>query len=185
MKLEKGKITGLFGINGSGKSTLLKIGIGFLKQDEGIVQINENRFWRKSKMKKAKMIAYLHQENFLPNDLKVKDIINSIRNEQIKTKLLKYDIINSILNNKIYSLSGGERRILEILLVLSLKRDYVFLDEPFTGLSPLNIEQISDIIKNEAAEGKGIIICDHYLNYSIPIAHTKYFLENGCCKLIG
>ncbi|MBM2814262.1 MAG: znuC [Ignavibacteria bacterium] len=185
LNIKKGKIVGLFGMNGCGKSTLLKIGIGALKQNEGLIIINGNRFTSKCTNKKYDFIAYLHQENFLPMDLTIKQLINNIKDNEVKEKLLKNEIISSNLNKKIGVLSGGENRFFEITLVLALNREYIFLDEPFTGLSPLNIEKVVEMIKFESNNGKGIIVCDHYINYSIPLADIKYMLHQGQCKVFS
>jgi len=183
LEIIKGKITGLFGKNGCGKSTLLKIGTGAIKQDNGIIIINSIRFNSKSTQKKFKYISYLHQDSFLLKDLTIKQIIENIKDEDSKDKLLNNNIIFRNLDVKIGSLSGGENRFFEISLILALNKEYIFLDEPFTGLSPVNIEKVVEMIKYEASCGKGIIICDHYLNYSVPIADRKYILEQGQCKV--
>ena len=184
LELIKGKITGLFGKNGCGKSTLLKIGAGAIKQDSGIIIINAHRFNSKSVFKKFRFISYLHQDAFLPKDLTINQIISNINNDVSKEKLLNNDIISRNSNVKIGQLSGGENRFFEISLILALNKEYIFLDEPFTGLSPVNIEKIVEMIRYEAKSGKGIIICDHYLNYSVPVADIKYVLEQGQCKII-
>ena len=184
LEILKGVITGLFGLNGCGKSTLLKIGIGSIRQDAGIIKINEQRFYSKSLNKKSDFIAYLHQSGFLPDDLTIKQILANVKDKDTKEMILNNEIVKMNSDKKIGSLSGGEKRFFEIALVLALNKEYIFLDEPFTGLSPVNIEKVVEMIKSEAANDKGIIICDHYFNYSVPIADIKYILQNGQCKII-
>lgn len=175
LEIKKGTITCLVGKNGSGKSTLFKIAAGQLQAKSGITRLNGNRFHKPSKKDRYMHIAYLPQKSFLPGLFRVKNLINDDR-------LLKDQQIHSIINNRIKDLSTGERRYVEFLFVLSLNRDFLLLDEPFTGLSPILIEKEIQHIKNAKTEGKGILISDHYRRYSNEIGEIFYLLDEGRLK---
>jgi ABC-type multidrug transport system ATPase subunit len=182
LAVPKGQVTGIFGTNGCGKSTLLKIGSGFLKQDEGLLIIDNNRFIKKNKYEKSKMIGYLCQESFLPKDIKISDLIKWINKDYIRNAIEEDELLKPVISNKIGTISGGEDRYLEILLVLLSDKKYLFLDEPFTGLAPKIIEQVLYWLKKTSDSGKGIILCDHYMHYSVPACDVKYIMKDGQCK---
>lgn len=175
LEVEKDKITCLIGKNGSGKSTLFKVASGQLQTDNGLTHINGDRFHRSSKKERFEHIAYLPQKSFLPKSLIVRELIEEDRFQQD-------EIIQRIINNKIRNLSTGERRYAEILFVLSLNRDFVLLDEPFTGLSPILVEKVIEHIQKVKKQGKGILISDHYMRYIVDIGDTFYLLEDGQTK---
>lgn len=175
LEVEKGKITCLIGRNGSGKSTLFKVASGQLHTENGLIHINGDRFHKPSKKERFEHIAYLPQKSFLPRSLIVRELIDEDRFQQD-------EIILRITNNKIKELSTGERRYVEILFVLSLNRDFVLLDEPFTGLSPILIEKVIEHIQEVKKQGKGVLISDHYMRYIVDIGDTFYLLEDGQIK---
>lgn len=175
LEVEKGKITCLIGRNGSGKSTLFQIAAGQLQTNNGLTFINGDRFHKTYKKERFEHIAYLPQISFLPKSLKVRNLIDIDRFQHD-------EIIRRILDNRIKKLSTGERRYVEILFVLSLNRDFVLLDEPFTGLSPILIENLIEHIQEVKEEGKGILISDHYMRYVVEIGDAFYLLEDGKIK---
>jgi len=182
LEIQPGKITALIGLNGSGKSTLLKIAAGQIKASSGITQINGERLYSKSLKKRFQSIGYLPQESMLPGDMKVTDLIdcfpseNSVRNDSFFKKLM---------NQNVKTLSGGERRILEISLLFSLNRDYFLLDEPFSGVEPYLIEQIIDRIRAEAQKKRGVLLTDHMHRYISDVADDGYLLHNRQCYNLG
>ena len=178
LEVEKGKITCLIGRNGSGKSTLFQIAAGQLQTNNGLTFINGDRFHKPSKKERFEHIAYLPQISFLPKSLKVRNLIDTDRFQHD-------EIIRRIFDNRIRKLSTGERRYVEILFVLSLNRDYVLLDEPFTGLSPIIIEKINQHIRNFKEQGTGILISDHYMRYVLDVGEVFYLLENGEVKTLS
>lgn len=180
LQFKKNKICGLFGRNGSGKSTLLKIGAGQIRPLQGIVFIEEEPFYSLSLRKRFFHIAYLPQETFLPSDLKVKNLFRIF--PAASQFLLDDEIINKWLDFRVSSLSSGQRRYLEVNLILSLERSYVLLDEPFTGIEPyLNENLVKKIIKY-ASLNRGILIADHYYHYLFPIVHDAYIINQGFCE---
>lgn len=175
LKIKVGTVCGLFGINGSGKSTLMKIAAGQLQPNSGIAEIDGFRLYKKAKHKRFTHIAYLPQDSMLPNDLKVKSIVKSFPKTE---DFFKNPLVQKISSQKVGELSGGERRYLEILLLFSLNRRFYLLDEPFTGVEPLIIELIIEMIKEEAKSGKGILISDHYHQYVLKASDYAYLLQN-------
>lgn len=182
LKIEPGEITGLFGANGSGKSTLLKIGAGMYKPSSGNVFINGNEFPPFQLRKRYQYIALLAQESFIPHDVTVNKLLEIIPDLDNYSK--NDELVKKILSQKISTLSGGELRYLEIKLIFSLNRDYYLLDEPFTGIEPKIIDQITNVILNNKSKGKGILLTDHYHRCVTGIVDTSYVLKNGQCRLL-
>jgi len=89
------------------------------------------------------------------------------------------------MNQTVRELSGGERRFLEILLIISLDRDFILLDEPFSGVEPRIIERIMEQIKNESEKGKGVLLTDHLHRYVLEAAEDAYLLQNRQCYELG
>ncbi len=182
LNAKEGNITGIFGRNGSGKSTLFNIGSGLILPSTGMVYINGEPFRKKSLMLRSREISYLFQETFLPKDLKVKDFVSKLpASEYIEQNPGPLSDLQKV---RISSLSGGELRYLELVLILSLDRQYILLDEPFTGVEPIIIEEMIKLIIKERDKGKGLLITDHYYFYTSKIADTAYFLEEGQCTLL-
>lgn len=178
LEVRKREVTCLVGRNGSGKSTLFKIAGGQLQADSGLTIINENRIHRPSKKERFKHIAYLPQKSFLPKSLRVKDILDGYRIEEDKFLL-------HISTSKIKELSTGERRYVEFKFILTLSRDFLLLDEPFTGLAPVMIEKVIDEIRKAKDSGTGILISDHYMRYITDVGDTFHLLENGQIKALN
>lgn len=129
LEIPKKNITCLIGRNGSGKSTLFKIASGQLSADSGITFLDKTRLHKKSKSIRFKYIGYLPQEPFLPKSLKADQLLEkSLANQD--------ELVAQLFETKVKNLSAGMQRYLEILFVLSLNREFILLDEPFTGLSP-------------------------------------------------
>ena len=155
LSCQPGEIVGLLGRNGSGKSTLLKIIFGSLKADFMHLRINHIRV--KSGFPKRN-IAYLPQESFLPPFYKVCVLIKEISPKLVTDEIGDY--LSKISETEYRNLSGGEQKFLECLWVLSQPGSYVLLDEPFSGISPLQIELLQQSIRT-SAQTKGIILTDH------------------------
>ncbi len=179
LKCETGDIVGIVGRNGSGKSLLMKIIFGVKKAEHQFIQINNKRF---SKLyKRTGLIAYLPQHSFIPANLKVTQVLRFYL-ESIRFKDFSNDeIIQKIINNKIFELSGGELKYLEVKLLLKTKSKFVLLDEPFNHLSPKLREQIGGLIL-EASTEKGIIVTDHNYSDLEKIANKMYLMHSGSLK---
>jgi lipopolysaccharide export system ATP-binding protein len=175
-----GDIIGILGRNGSGKSTFLKILFGTLMADNRFIRIN-SEMYSKPYLGKG-LICYLHQDAFLPANLTVKKAINLFLPE--KSELLLTDPwIGDSRDTKIKVLSGGEGRYLEIRLILESDAQFILLDEPFNGLSPIIIERVKELISARSSD-TGIILTDHDYRNVWDIANRRYLLYDGGIRLI-
>lgn len=173
-----GDIIGVFGRNGSGKSSLLKTIFGTIKADDILIKIDHKNIL-KEKIISDKLIAYLPQNTFLPKEKKVRDIIPLFFNKSKDQEKIFYDTkITSFEKQKIGTLSIGELRYLEILLIGSLNHPFLLLDEPFSMVEPNYIKIISDLLLKLKQE-KGIIITDHYYNDVLKITNLNFILKDG------
>jgi lipopolysaccharide export system ATP-binding protein len=179
IKLKLGCVCGLYGLNGSGKTTLLKIVAGILKPASGTVFIGDKVLNCSRIHERYLQIAYLSQQGFLPDDLRVKDLIKQF--PETSKQLLGDELISKLLEQKIYSLSSGERRYIEVNLILSLQRQFTLLDEPFTGLEPINIERIIKVIMETKKDGRAVLLTDHYQQYVKLAIDEAYLLNEGQC----
>jgi ABC-type multidrug transport system ATPase subunit len=176
LKCETNDIIGLLGRNGSGKSTLLKIIFGIENADFKFVRIDGVVKTKTSDL--FNEISYLSQDNFIPNQLSVKKAISLSINSEQADDFYNEEMIQSISNRKISELSGGELRYLEIKLVLCNPSKFVLLDEPYNGLSPLMIEKVNALIKENATR-KVIVITDHNYENVISISTKLMLMRDG------
>ena len=181
LKCETGDILGLLGRNGSGKSTLLKIIFGTLYTDYKHIRINDLVLDQPYKTKK--LISFLYQDNFLPKNLTIKQIVNLYSNHLDPVTFLDDTLLSNVLDTKIGALSGGESRYLEVKIILNLDSQFVLLDEPFNGISPLHIELVKKMILDKSTE-KGIVLTDHDYRNVLDIANKCFVLFDGGIKNI-
>jgi len=179
---QPGDIIGLLGRNGSGKSTLLKILFGTLHTDYKFIRINDSVVDKPFKSKNT--ISYLSQDNFLPNDLTVKQVVDVYSDNIHINGFLDDEILSKVKGTKIRNLSGGESRYLEVKLLLNLNTLFVLLDEPFNGISPLHVDLIKKMITDKSL-GKGIILTDHDYRNVLDVANKYYLLFDGGLKKIN
>lgn len=176
-----GEIVGLLGRNGSGKSSLLKIIFGSLAADNQFVSIDNQKI--NSLYDNRKLLQYLPQDGFLPNHIKITNIISCFCNPENSTLLTENSLVMPHLQKKSKQLSGGERRILEILLMVHSEARYLLLDEPFNGVSPLQVQTIKDLIQKHS-EDKGFIITDHDYRNVLDISSRVILMDNGNTRVI-
>lgn len=181
LKCQPGDIIGLLGRNGSGKSTLLKIIFGTLFTDYKFIRINDEILDQPFKTKN--IIVYLNQDNFLPKNITVKQVVEIYSDDLDHKEFLDDEVLSKVLETKIRNLSGGESRYLEVKLLLTLDSLFVLLDEPFNGISPLHIEKVKNMILDKSVE-KGIILTDHDYRNVLDIANKFYLLFDGGLKPI-
>ena len=177
---ERGEIVGLLGRNGSGKSTLLKIIFGAMAADNRFVTVDEKKTGNLYSTRN--LIGYLPQQGYLPSHKKIKDLISCFCPEN--SAILQNPVIEPFLNSKVNQLSGGERRIIEVLLMLHSGSDILLFDEPFNGISPLNVETIKEMIKGAASQ-KAILITDHDYRNVIDIASRLVLIQHGNTRVIN
>ena len=167
----------IFGRNGSGKSTLLKLIYGTLKPDNLELKIN-GELIKNNNVILDNRIGYLPQDNFLPKNLKVSEVIAMYFSGDKQDKVFYAPRINTMQNRKIGQLSLGQRRYLEIVLLGNLDHKFLLLDEPFSMIEPLFIEIIKDFLNN-LKKTKGIILTDHYYNDAMEIADKIFLIKDG------
>ncbi|QNK64674.1 ATP-binding cassette domain-containing protein [Pedobacter sp. PAMC26386] len=178
---QQGEIIGLLGRNGSGKSTLLKIIFGTVNAENRFVSIDDIPI--NSLFENQGLIHYLPQENFLPDHIKIKGVISLFCSRHQGAILTENELIRPFLNQKSSQLSGGERRVVEVLLMVHSEAKYLLFDEPFNGISPLFIEQIKLII-TEHTKTKGFLITDHDYHHILEISSNIMLLHEGAIKRI-
>lgn len=181
LECSTGEIMGIFGRNGSGKSTLLKILFGTLKANAISLSINDTDLSVKEVIPQSK-IAYLPQDSFLPKGMKVRDVIPLYFEDGDKQDKLFYRReIHRMANRAVGTLSMGEVRYFELLLVSHLNHPFLMLDEPFSMVEPLYKEKIKELLL-ELKVKKGIILTDHYYADVLSISNKNLLLKDG--KLI-
>jgi ABC-type multidrug transport system ATPase subunit len=179
LKINTGDIIGLLGRNGSGKSTLLKIMFGTLAAESKFIRIN--RIVCTNEAFKRKNIKMLPQNEFLPKYLNVSGVIRLYCNKNNIDNIINDKIVERIYKTRVRNISGGELRYLEIKLLLNMDSEFVLLDEPFNGVSPILIEEIKKTII-EKSETKGIILTDHDYRNVLSVANKIYLMKNGSIK---
>ncbi len=179
LKLEVGKITAILGRNGSGKSCLMKILFGTLFPENCTIRLNGN--YIKTPYRVKNLINFLPQFNFFPNDILIDKALSlfDVNSEKLKADLLFFNINN----HKFGDFSGGEKRIIETLFILRMNSFFLLLDEPFSQISPIQVEYIANVIIEEKAN-KGILISDHRYKDVLQISDEIYGLSNGLLQNI-
>lgn len=174
LKCETGKITGLLGRNGQGKSCLMNIIYGSLSCEKSV---RFDRVSIKEAYTRPDLIRYLPQFHFIPSSLSLQRIFNDFD--------LSYPLFTSRFpeftnrqKHRIGKLSGGDRRLIEIYITVTSTSQFVLLDEPFTALSPLQIEKVKSLLLEEK-ENKGLLITDHIYRHILDISDQQYVLTNG------
>jgi ABC-type multidrug transport system ATPase subunit len=176
LKCETGQIVGLLGRNGSGKSTLLKIISGLVPAPDKCIRIDSVS--KNNQNFLLKEVSYLSQNQFIPNYLSVQKTIRLAVDKQNRCVFYSDTFIQSILNKKVRHLSGGELRYLEVKLLIFNASKFILLDEPYTGLSPIMIETINKMIK-ENLNRKGFIITDHNYHQIMDVSSHLVLLKEG------
>lgn len=179
LTIRKGRIVGLLGTNGSGKTTLIKIINELLVPSSGEILINGNKPGVESK----KIISYLPERTYLPDDKKVKEIINYFEdfykdfNKERALKLLKELDISE--ESKLKQLSKGTREKVQLVLVMSRDADLYVLDEPIGGVDPVARDKILDLILKNFKEGASILISTHLIADIERILDDVIFINQG------
>jgi ABC-type multidrug transport system ATPase subunit len=178
IRIKTGEILGILGRNGCGKSTLLKILFGVLPSDDQEILI-DNKCFDPSSNIKLRNISYLPQDSFLPNNLTVRDVIPIYYNDGNAQDKIFYDPrIAKFERQRIRTLSLGERRYFEILLISRLPHKFLMLDEPFSMVEPLYQDSIKELL-TELKKEKGIIITDHYYRSVLEISDRIILIKDG------
>lgn len=181
LQCRTGEIIGLLGRNGSGKSTLMQIIFGTLDAQK-FIRIDGKVYEEPYKTKD--LIAYLPQHDFIPKHLNVKQAARAYLGKASSERFLDDAILKPLSKNKTGSLSGGEIRYLEIKLLLNTPSLFVMLDEPFSGVSPVMVEQIQKLILEKSPE-KGILLSDHDYRNVLKITSRCCLIYQGSIKPVS
>ena len=189
MKVESGEIVGLLGPNGAGKTTCFYMIVGLIAAEDGCICLNQQNITKLPIHQRAKMgLSYLPQEASIFRNMTVAENIRAILelNEKDKTKIntelnsLLEDLhITHITDSKASSLSGGERRRVEIARALATHPDFILLDEPFAGVDPIAVIDIQKIILFLKERNIGVLITDHNVRETLRICDKAYIINNG------
>lgn len=184
-----GEVVGLLGPNGAGKTTTFHMMVGLVQPDEGKVMLNGEDLTEAPIYKRARSgISYLPQESSVFRRLTVESNLLAIlqtldlsREEQRNRSvaLLKMLGISHLATHKAFTLSGGERRRVEIARALVLSPYFLLLDEPFTGIDPIAVSEIQKIIRQLITSGIGILITDHNVRETLGICDRAYIVNEG------
>lgn len=180
LSCETGNICGLLGRNGSWKSTLFQIIFGTIKGDTQYIKFND--IILKNQSDRKNRIAYFPQYSFLPKNIKIKNLIDLFCDKENSAKISQSKFIQPFLNETPNTLSGGELRIVEVLLIIYSRAEFILLDEPFHSLSPKTVTEIKTIIKQQT--DKGFIISDHQYHDVLDISDDIFLLSDGHLKPI-
>lgn len=189
IKVESGEIVGLLGPNGAGKTTCFYMIVGLIAAEDGCICLNQQNITKLPIHQRAKMgLSYLPQEASIFRNMTVAENIRAILelNEKDKTKIntelnsLLEDLhITHITDSKASSLSGGERRRVEIARALATHPDFILLDEPFAGVDPIAVIDIQKIILFLKERNIGVLITDHNVRETLRICDKAYIINNG------
>lgn len=179
---ESGEIVGLLGRNGCGKSTLLKIIFGSLKADHRFVKVDE--LYISGLGDGHRHIKYLPQDGFLPNNMKVRTAVDLFCAAPDARHVVEHHLVKPFLGKKTRELSGGERRFFEVLLMIYSDAPFVLLDEPFSGISPIYIEEMKTLLKDRAAD-KGFILTDHNYRNILDVSSRVILLHDGAVRNVS
>lgn len=174
LNCETGKITGLLGRNGQGKSCLMKIIYGTLRCEKSV---RIDNLAQHEAYKRPDSLLYLPQFNFIPKSLSLKRIFQDFALD-FSSFAEWFPEFQSKYKSSIGSLSGGGHRLLELFVIVKSKSHFVMLDEPFTHLSPLQIEKVKGLLLEEKTN-KGLLITDHLYRQVLDICDNLYVLANG------
>ncbi|MFD2246107.1 ATP-binding cassette domain-containing protein [Pontibacter ruber] len=179
---ETGEIVGLLGRNGCGKTTLLQIIFGTKATENKHIRIDNQVY--PEPYKHQTLMAYLPQQDFLPKNIRLTKIIDLYLPAPKKREVVKQDIrIQKHLHKRADELSKGERRYLELLLLLQLDVKFLLLDEPFSGVEPLYVEHIEMLLQSHLST-KGFIITDHDYRSVLRVSRRIILLADGYCRPI-
>jgi ABC-type multidrug transport system ATPase subunit len=177
LTIEKGKIIGLLGRNGCGKTTLMNVIFGKFKAD-AIAHFNGNPI-QLSHHLKHQLVAYLPQDPFLIGSGTVVDAVQMWFPDPVdQDKILYEPLIHKVHHVKVNALSMGERRFLELLLVIHSERPFILLDEPFSMIGPIQIERVQQII-TQVKPCKGMVMSDHYYDKVLEMADESFILKDA------
>ena len=189
LEIGQGEVVGLLGPNGAGKTTTFYILVGLARPDSGRVLLNDDEITDLPMYLRARSgISYLPQEPSVFRQLTSEENLLAVletlpltpeqQRDRLEELLMQMGL-ETVRTSKAYTLSGGERRRLEIARSLTLQPSFVLLDEPFSGIDPLTVKDLQETIRDLAKSGIGVLITDHNVRETLSVTDRAYILKNG------
>ena len=190
LRVSGGEIVGLLGPNGAGKTTCFYMIVGLIENDAGVIRLNGKDISHLPMHYRARLgIGYLPQEASVFRNLTVEQNIlailqlrrdlDHVARDAVLEQLLEEFQIEHLRGSDGISLSGGERRRVEIARALANQPDFVLLDEPFAGVDPISVIEIQSIVRQLSARGIGVLITDHNVRETLGICDRAYVMSEG------
>ena len=191
LEVEPGRIVGLLGPNGAGKTTSFYMVVGLIKPDAGVITLAGHDLTHEPMYRRARLgLGYLPQEPSVFRKLTVRDNILAVLEvlpdyTERQKRLLRLDELIAeldlakVVDTKAYSLSGGERRRVEIARALACNPKFMLLDEPFAGIDPIVVGDLQELVKGLQKKGIGVLITDHNVRETLGICDHAYILSDG------
>lgn len=188
LELERGEVVGLLGRNGAGKTTTFRIIMGLVNADHGKVEFDGNDISRTPIYKRARLgIGFLPQEPSVFQRLSLEDNVVSVlelRGKTDGTRKKAVDLLERYglaehKNRFAYTLSGGERRRLEICRALATDPKIMLLDEPFSGVDPIAVGELQDVIRSLKKQNIGVFLTDHNVRETLQVTDKSFIIDEG------
>jgi lipopolysaccharide export system ATP-binding protein len=189
LEIGQGEVVGLLGPNGAGKTTTFYIIVGLTRPDSGRVLLNGDEITDLPMYLRARSgISYLPQEPSVFRQLTCEENLLAVletlpltpeqQRDRVEELLVQMGL-DTVRISKAYMLSGGERRRLEIARSLTLQPSFILLDEPFSGIDPLTVKDLQEIIRDLAKSGIGVLVTDHNVRETLSVTDRAYILKSG------
>jgi lipopolysaccharide export system ATP-binding protein len=189
LEIGQGEVVGLLGPNGAGKTTTFYILVGLARPDSGRVLLNGEEITDLPMYLRARSgISYLPQEPSVFRQLTSEENLLAVletlpltpeqQRDRLEELLMQMGL-ETVRTSKAYTLSGGERRRLEIARSLTLQPSFILLDEPFSGIDPLTVKDLQELIRDLAKSGIGVLITDHNVRETLSVTDRAYILKSG------
>ncbi len=189
VEVQAGEVVGLLGPNGAGKTTTFYMMVGLVRPDQGRIFLDGQEITRKPMHERARMgLGYLPQEPSVFRQLTAADNILAVleqlplraeeRSERLESLLVELHL-HGLRDTKGQSLSGGERRRVEIARTLAMSPRFILLDEPFAGIDPISVIEIQQLVTGLSQRGIGVLITDHNVRETLGICERAYILHDG------
>ncbi len=190
LEIHKGEVVGLLGPNGAGKTTTFYMIVGLVEPDAGRVLVGDREITRLPMYLRSRNfgISYLPQEPSVFRKLTVEENILAVLEVQPggwqqrrarMERLIEQLSLGHVRKTRGYALSGGERRRVEIARCLSIEPNFILLDEPFSGIDPIAVHDLQDIIFDLKASGYGVLITDHNVRETLTVTDRAYIINEG------
>ncbi len=195
LEVKRGEIVGLLGPNGAGKTTTFYMIVGLVRPDGGGVFLGDTKFDKMPMFRRARLgIGYLSQEPSVFRKLTVEENIQAIleftkldkKAQKERLEMLLAELkIGHLRGQKAYTLSGGERRRVEIARALVTEPKFLLLDEPFAGIDPIVVGDLQNVVRELAQKGLGILITDHNVSEVLRVVDRAYIVYEGNILISG